>query len=107
MKNILTKITVLVFLLKLSSSFADHHLANEASVIIPKEEVDSTLLQGLANIAEGRTVSDIVVRHIDVGEEHLGVSVVQRDKVEIRETETGIAHVDLDEIITSWQVRAR
>ncbi|MDC0220474.1 hypothetical protein OAL54_01925 [Gammaproteobacteria bacterium] len=98
MKNILIKITVLVFLLKLSSSFADHHLANEASVIIPKEEVDSTLLQGLANIAEGRTVSDIVVRHIDVGEEHLGVSVVQRDKVEIRETETGIAHVDLDEI---------
>jgi len=98
MNKILTRISVLAFVMNLSSAFADHHLTTDASVIIPKEEVDSTLLQGLANIAEGRSVSDIVVRHIDVGEEHLGVSVVQRDKVEIRETETGIAHVDLDEI---------
>tara|TARA_B100001250_G_scaffold201101_1_gene172423 strand:+ start:765 stop:1322 length:558 start_codon:yes stop_codon:yes gene_type:complete len=96
--KILIKIIASAFLINASSAFADHHLTADASVIIPKEEVDSTLLQGLANIAEGRTVSDIVVRHIDVGEEHLGVSVVQRDKVEIRETETAIAHVDLDEI---------
>ena len=70
----------------------------DASIVIPKEEVDSTLLQGLSNISGDRTVSDIVVRHIDVGEEFLGVSVVQRDKVDVRETETGIAHIALDEI---------
>ena len=78
--------------------YTNEQLSIDASVIIPKEEVDSTLLQGLSNIARDRSVSDIVVRHIDVGEEYLGVSVVQRDRVDIRETETGIAHIALDEI---------
>ena len=78
--------------------YTNEQLSIDASVIIPKEEVDSTLLQGLSNIARDRSVSDIVVRHIDVGEEYLGVSVVQRDRVDIRETETGIAHINLDEI---------
>ncbi|MDD9890726.1 MAG: hypothetical protein OXU66_05855 [Gammaproteobacteria bacterium] len=82
-----------------SANFADHHdEVAGGSFIIPKAEVEETLLQGLANLAEGRTVSDIVVRHIDVGEEYMGVSVVQRSKVEPRAIETGIAHVDLDEI---------
>ena len=52
----------------------------------------------LDNLATGRTVSDIVVRHIDVGEENMGVSVVQRSKKEVTDIETGIAHVALDEI---------
>lgn len=82
-----------------SSANADHHgEVQEGSFVIPKAEVDATLLQGLANLTEGRNVSDIVVRHVDVGEEHMGVSIVQRNKVEPREIETGIAHVDLDEI---------
>jgi uncharacterized RmlC-like cupin family protein len=68
------------------------------STIMRKEEVDATLQQGLANLASGRTVSDIVMRHIGVGEENMGVSVVQRSKVEANSVETGIAHVDLDEI---------
>lgn len=68
------------------------------STIMTKEEVDATLKQGLANLASGRTVSDIVMRHIGVGEENMGVSVVQRSKVEANGVETGIAHVDLDEI---------
>ena len=68
------------------------------STIMSKEEVDATLKQGLANLATGRTVSDIVMRHIGVGEENMGVSVVQRSKVEANDVETGIAHVDLDEI---------
>ena len=68
------------------------------ATIMSKEEVDSTLLQGLANLAEGRTVSDIVMRHISVGKENMGVSVVQRSKVENDGVETGIAHVNLDEI---------
>lgn len=72
--------------------------AQEGSTIMTKAEVESTLAQGLANLAEGRTVSDIVMRHIDVGEEHMGVSVVQRSKVEDNGVETGIAHVHLDEI---------
>lgn len=68
------------------------------STIMTKEEVDATLRQGLTNLAEGRTVSDIVMRHIGVGEENMGVSVVQRSKVEANGVETGIAHVHLDEI---------
>lgn len=78
---------------------ADHHgEANNGSFVIPKAEVDSTLLQGLTNLAAGRSVSDIVVRHVDVGDEYMGVSVVQRSKVDITATETGISHTDLDEI---------
>ena len=38
-----------------------------------KAEIDATLKQGLANLATGRTVSDIVMRHIGVGEENMGV----------------------------------
>jgi len=68
------------------------------SVIMPKAEIDATLAQGLANLAEGRSVSDIVMRHIEVGNEYMGVSVVQRSKVEDTGVETGIAHVNLDEI---------
>lgn len=68
------------------------------STIMSKAEVDATLKKGLANLATGRTVSDIVMRHIGVGEENMGVSVVQRSKVETNGVETGIAHTDLDEI---------
>lgn len=68
------------------------------ATIMSKAEIDATLKQGLANLATGRTVSDIVMRHIGVGEENMGVSVVQRSKVEATGIETGIAHVDLDEI---------
>lgn len=70
----------------------------DGSVIIPKREVNEVLLQGLDNLAGGGSVSDIVVRHIDVGDEHLGVSVVQRSRVEATDQVTGIAHPDLDEI---------
>jgi len=63
-----------------------------------KAEIDATLKQGLANLATGRTVSDIVMRHIGVGEENMGVSVVQRSKTEANDVESGIAHTDLDEI---------
>jgi mannose-6-phosphate isomerase-like protein (cupin superfamily) len=68
------------------------------STIIPKREVNEVLLQGLDNLAAGGSVSDIVVRHLNVGEENIGVSVVQRTKVDVRDTITGIAHPDLDEI---------
>jgi len=68
------------------------------STVIPEREVNEVLLQGLDNLAAGSTVSDIVVRHLNVGEENIGVSVVQRSKVEVRDTIGGIAHPDLDEI---------
>lgn len=74
-------------------------LAQESgATIMTKKEVDATLAQGLANLAEGRTISDIVMRHIGVGDENMGVSVVQRSKVDDNGVETGIAHVHLDEI---------
>ena len=68
------------------------------SIIIPKREVNEVLLQGLDRLATGRAVSDIVVRHLNVGQENIGVSVVQRSKVEVRDTIAGIAHTHLDEI---------
>ena len=67
------------------------------SIIINKKEVDIVFEQGLVNLATGRTVSDIVVRHVDAGDEYVGVSVVQRPKTAVTDTETGIAHADLDE----------
>lgn len=85
--------------LLLCCSFSITSLAADGgSTIMSKAEVDATLKQGLANLAEGRTVSDIVMRHIGVGEQNMGVSVVQRSKVEANGVETGIAHVHLDEI---------
>jgi mannose-6-phosphate isomerase-like protein (cupin superfamily) len=68
------------------------------SIIMSKKEIEAVFDQGLDNLAGGSTVSDIVIRHVDVGEEYMGVSVVQRSKVEVTEQETGIAHTDLDEI---------
>ena len=92
-------ISKLILAISLGCGFLASSLAQDGgSTIMRKEEVDSTLLQGLANLEKGGTVSDIVMRHIAVGEENMGVSVVQRSKVENDGIETGIAHVNLDEI---------
>ncbi|PCJ27079.1 MAG: hypothetical protein COA96_03960 [SAR86 cluster bacterium] len=89
----------LILAIGLGCGFLASSLADEGgATIMSKEEVDTTLLQGLANLAEGGTVSDIVMRHISVGEEYMGVSVVQRTRAEDNGIETGIAHVNLDEI---------
>jgi len=93
-KNNKTILATLVFVLAGSATVAQE----EGSIIINKKEVEAVFDQGLANLASGRTVSDIVARHVDVGEEYMGVSVVQRSKTEVTEQETGIAHTDLDEI---------
>ena len=79
---------------------ANQSISSEAtgSVIMSKEEVESTLRQGLEELENGNSVSDIVMRHIDVGGQNMGVSVVQRSKVAFEGKETGIAHVNLDEI---------
>lgn len=79
---------------------SNQSISSEAtgSVIMTKEEVESTLQQGLENLESGNSVSDIVMRHIDVGGQHMGVSVVQRSRVTFEGKETGIAHVNLDEI---------
>jgi len=87
-----------ILIVTLGISTAGNVIADDGSTIMTKEEVESTLAEGLARLAEGRTVSDIVMRHIDVGESNFGVSVVQRSKVEDNGVETGIAHVNLDEI---------
>ena len=68
------------------------------ATIIPKREVNEVLLQGLDRLATGRPGSDLVVRHVSVGEENLGVSVVQRSKVEVRDTIIGPAHTHVDEV---------
>jgi mannose-6-phosphate isomerase-like protein (cupin superfamily) len=91
-RKLLTLIAAIVSV----NAFADDH--EGGSTIISKAEVSATLQQGLERLAEGRTISDIVMRHIDVGEENLGVSVVQRSKKEVGDIETGIAHPTMDEI---------
>ena len=92
--NYKTFLTTLILSLMGGPTFAQQ----DGSIIINKKEVEAVFDQGLANLASGRTVSDIVARHVDVGDEFMGVSVVQRSKKEITEQETGIAHTDLDEI---------
>jgi len=84
----------------LLGSFAGQILAadGDGATIMPAEEVSATLAQGLENLEGGSTVSDIVMRHIDVGEQNIGVSVVQRSKVSYQGKETGIGHPNLDEI---------
>ena len=64
---------------------SSNSIADDGASIIPVREINEVLLKGLDNIAEGRSVSDIVVRHLNVGEENFGVSVVQRDQVEVRD----------------------
>jgi mannose-6-phosphate isomerase-like protein (cupin superfamily) len=93
--TILKKAISTLFVLGLlgNTSFAQ----DGGSTIISKKEVDVVFEQGLENLSTGRTVSDIVVRHIDAGEEFVGVSVVQRPKTGVPDTYTGIAHGDLDE----------
>jgi len=88
-------LATLIFVLAGSPTLAQEE---DGSIIINKKEVEAIFDQGLTNLASGRTVSDIVARHVDVGDEYMGVSVVQRSKTEITEQETGIAHTDLDEI---------
>ena len=66
-----TVLTLFIWLSSFTFIYADDHSSVNASVIIPKEEVDATLLEGLSRIAGDRSISDIVVRHIDVGEEYL------------------------------------
>ena len=78
-----TVLTIFIWFTSFTLIYADDHTSVNASVIIPKKEVDATLLEGLSRIAGDRSISDIVVRHIDVGEEYLGVSVVQRTKLKL------------------------
>lgn len=89
---------ILLFVSVIGVTSSPLFAAEGGSTIMTKEEVATTLAQGLENLANGSTVSDIVMRHIDVGEQHMGVSVVQRSKVAFQGVETGIAHVNLDEI---------
>ena len=93
-KLFLVKILFVTNIIVLSSN----SIADDGASIIPVREINEVLLKGLDNIAEGRSVSDIVVRHLNVGEENFGVSVVQRDQVEVRDEILGISHPDLDEI---------
>ena len=94
-RTIAQKTLIIAFsLLVTYPALADDH----GSTIIPGREVNEVLLRGLDNLAKGGAVSDIVVRHLDVGNENLGVSVVQRSKVEVGTNTNGIAHPDLDEI---------
>ena len=58
------KFLIGIAILSFGLSFAaDNHEAG-GSTIMTKEEIATTLEQGLTNLASGRTVRDIVMRHI-------------------------------------------
>ena len=71
----------------------------DAGTVVTEADVNATLAEGAARLKEsGRTISDLVIRHADVGGGNLGVSVVQRTRKEAGGPLNGIAHVKLDEI---------
>ena len=72
--------------------------AQTEGTYITTADVDTTETAAAARLAEGRSISDIMIRHVDVGDEQLGVAVVQRTQREAGGTLRGIAHVKLDEI---------
>ena len=73
--------------------------AQTGGTYITTSDVDATEDAAATRLAErGRTISDIMIRHVDVGDEQLGVAVVQRTKRERGGPLRGIAHVKLDEI---------
>ena len=73
--------------------------AQTGGTYITTSDVDATENAAAARLAESnRTISDIMIRHVDVGDEQLGVAVVQRTKRERGGPLRGIAHVKLDEI---------
>lgn len=92
------KISFSVFLS--AGLFIGHVCAQSTgATFISKADVAATVAEATARIkANESTISDLVIRHIDVGEENLGVSVVQRVRVAPGETHRGISHLNLDEI---------
>lgn len=73
--------------------------AQTGGTYITTSDVNATENAAAARLAESsRTISDIMIRHVDVGDEQLGVAVVQRTKRERGGPLRGIAHVKLDEI---------
>ena len=75
-------------------------LAQNAGTYITTADIEATEAAGLARLREdpNRTISDLMIRHVDVGDEQLGVAVVQRTRRAPGGTLRGIAHVQLDEI---------
>lgn len=91
-------LTVTVFIVSLSWLQPAEAQTNTATHV-SAADVTATLKQGETRLAEpNRTISDLVIRHSDVGEGNLGVSVVQRTARLAGGELTGIAHVELDEI---------
>ncbi|MDP6579333.1 MAG: cupin domain-containing protein [Vicinamibacterales bacterium] len=74
--------------------------AQTEGTYITTADVERTEADGLARLRENanRTISDLMIRHVDVGDEQLGVAVVQRTKRAPGGPLRGIAHVKLDEI---------
>ncbi len=74
-------------------------LAQDGAAHLNKAEMDATAAAGIAAMLEAdRTITDQVLRHIDVEDGHVGVSVVSRTAVSPGARQSGIAHVKLDEI---------
>ncbi len=70
----------------------------DVGTYITTAAVEATEAEGAERLRDGRTISDLMIRHVDVGDEQLGVAVVQRTKTSSGASQRGITHLKLDEI---------
>ncbi len=70
----------------------------DVGTYITTADVEATEAEGAERLRARGTISDLMIRHVDVGDEQLGVAVVQRTKTSPRASLRGIAHLKLDEI---------
>lgn len=70
----------------------------DVGTYITTADVEATEAEGAERLRARGTISDLMIRHVDVGDEQLGVAVVQRTKTSPGASLRGIAHLKLDEI---------
>ena len=91
--------TILLGLLLIGATERTLRAQTDSGTYIMRSNVEATTAEGLKRLQEsGRSISDLMIRHVDVGEENLGVAVVQRTAREAGGELRGIVHVELDEI---------
>ena len=69
----------------------------DVGTYITTADVGATEAEGAERLRDGRTISDLMIRHVDVGDEQLGVAIVQRRKPPTGASQRGIGHVKQDE----------
>ena len=93
-------VTVIIFGLFLVGATASSASAQpDTGTHVMSSDVSATAAKSLARLREtGGPIADLVIRHVDVGKQNLGVSVVSRTSREAGGELRGIVHVEIDEV---------